>query len=502
MEKSVIIIGAGIAGLSSGCYGQMNGYRTRIFEMDNARPGGLCTTWKRKGYKIDGCIEYWQGSGQGTNFYQFWEELGAVQGRTIIHHEEWTRVEGAGGRVLTLYTDMDRLEQHMKELAPEDTDIIEEFIEAARASAALFKGVPPEKAPEVMSPTDGLKMMFSMFPFLRFGKKWGKISIQDYAQRFKNPFLHKVFPFTFSFPDTPMFGLLVTLGLIQQKQAGYPLGGSLEIARAIEQRYLNLGGKINYRSRVVKILVENDNAVGVLLADGSEHRGDIVISAADGRTTIFDMLEGKYVSDKIQGYYDNLPTMLPVIYIGLGVARLFDEPYSVFGVNYPLDEPVTIAGQELTRLPVHIYNFDPSLAPAGKTALRVKLSSDYEYWKQLRQEPERYKEEKEQIADKVIALLDKRFPGLAAQVEMRDVATPMTFERYTGNWRGSYMGWALSTETVGMRMSKTLPGLGDFYMAGQWVEPPGGTPAAAMSGRYVTQIICKNDKKKFVASTP
>jgi phytoene dehydrogenase-like protein len=120
----------------------------------------------------------------------------------------------------------------------------------------------------------------------------------------------------------------------------------------------------------------------------------------------------------------------------------------------------------------------------------------------LREDPERYKAEKKQIADKVIALLDRRFPGLAGQVEMFDVATPMTFERYTGNLRGSYMGWASTTETLGMRMSKTLPGLGNFYMAGQWVEPGGGTSPAVMSGRNVTQIICKRDKRKFVTTIP
>ena len=82
--------------------------------------------------------------------------------------------------------------------------------------------------------------------------------------------------------------------------------------------------------------------------------------------------------------------------------------------------------------------------------MRVKLYySSYEYWKQLREAPERYKAEKEQIADKVVALLDQRFLGLAAQVEMCDVATPMTFERYTGNWRGSFMGWARHSGNCG-----------------------------------------------------
>jgi phytoene dehydrogenase-like protein len=130
------------------------------------------------------------------------------------------------------------------------------------------------------------------------------------------------------------------------------------------------------------------------------------------------------------------------------------------------------------------------------------FASDYEYWKKLKQDPGRYKAEKEQIVDQVVAALDQRFPGLAARVEMRDVATPMTWERYTGNWRGSFQGWLETTKTLRMRMNKTLPGLGNFYMAGQWVEPGGSIPTAVMSGRNVTQIICKKDQKKFVTSTP
>ena len=47
MNKSMIIVGAGIAGLSTGCYAQMNGYQSTIFEMHSI-PGGLCTAWKRK----------------------------------------------------------------------------------------------------------------------------------------------------------------------------------------------------------------------------------------------------------------------------------------------------------------------------------------------------------------------------------------------------------------------------------------------------------------------
>ena len=56
-SDTIIIIGAGIAGLAAGCYAQMNGYKTQIFEMHD-RPGGLCTAWQRQGFVFDGCIHY------------------------------------------------------------------------------------------------------------------------------------------------------------------------------------------------------------------------------------------------------------------------------------------------------------------------------------------------------------------------------------------------------------------------------------------------------------
>jgi phytoene dehydrogenase-like protein len=101
----------------------------------------------------------------------------------------------------------------------------------------------------------------------------------------------------------------------------------------------------------------------------------------------------------------------------------------------------------------------------------------------------------------VIELSDRRCPELAAQVEMRDVATPATFQRYTGNWRGSWMGWVSEPRTMGLHVSKTLPGLDRFYMAGTWTFN-GSLPAAATSGRHVAQLICHHDGKPSVTTVP
>ena len=138
------------------------------------------------------------------------------------------------------------------------------------------------------------------------------------------------------------------------------------------------------------------------------------------------------------------------------------------------------------------------MAPSGKSVLLALFNSvDYDFWKKLSEDPEEYKAAKQSLANAVINELEKRFPDIREQIEVVDVATPVTYERYTGNWQGSYMGWANSTENAGKMMNRTLPGLGSLYMAGQWVYMGGGVPGAVMSGRNLIQIICKQNKRPF-----
>ena len=498
-NKSLIIIGAGVAGLTAGCYGQMNGYATQIFEMDS-KPGGLCTAWERKGYTIDGCLEWLVGTSPNSTFHRFWEELGVLQGKEILNLEQFCRVEGENGEAFTLFTNVDFLEQHMKDLAPKDTAFIEEFAKAVRHFASFE--LPIEKAPELHSTMDNLKMLSKMRPFMGDLQKWGKMSMKDFALRFENPFLREAFQEIWP-PELSCLAFIFTLAWLSQKNAGYVIGGSRAIARSMEERYLNLGGKVNYNSKVTKIQVENNRATGVLLENGSEHKADCVISASDGHATIFDLLEGKYVDKTIRGYYDSMPIFQPVIYLALGVKRSFnDVPKTVSGVVLLLDKPIKIAGKEHKHLRVHIYNHDSSFAPAGKTVLTLMLESDFAYWDSLSKDSVRYNAEKAMIAHDVIFALNKRFPGLAENVEMSDVATPYTFYRYTGNWQGSYEGWLPTPENMRLQMKKTLPGLDNFYMIGQWVSPGGGLPSGLITGRHVIQLLCVRDKKKFTTSTP
>jgi phytoene dehydrogenase-like protein len=501
-NKKVIIIGAGISGLCAGSYLQMNGYDTEIFELHNI-PGGLCTAWKRKGFTFDLCIHWLVGSSPSDNFYDLWNELIDMEKLDFVDHEIFFQIEDKDGRKLRIFTDVDRLEEEMKNVAPEDKDIIEDFVGGIRKFLPF--SFPLNKAPEVMNIFDGLKMMFTMLPYFGAFKKWEKISARELASRCKNPLLSRAILEMF-LPDSSVFFLLMTLIWMHKKSAGYPIGGSLNFAELIEKKYISLGGKVIYKSRVEKVIEEDDCARGIKLANGDTHKADIIISAADGYSTIFKMLNGKYVDEKRREYYsgesEKLKVFPSLVVVSLGVNRKFDhESHSLV---FPLKKPIAVdESVSHEYLSVRIFNFDSTLAPEGKTSITVGLSTyNYEFWVDLRKNDKaKYRQEKERIENEVIEALEEKLGNIKSNVEVTDVSTPASLIRYTDNWKGSFEGWHPGPGTTMLRIAKTLPGLKNFYMIGQWVEPGGGLPPAIMSGRSVAQIICKKDRKKFTTQS-
>ncbi len=191
MTHSIIIIGAGISGLSAGCYAAMNGYEVRIVEA-HSLPGGLCTSWKRKGYLIDDSCHMLMGTAPGNSYYQIWQELGAIQGRHIVNYESFAGVTALDGREFRLYADPDRLERHMKELSPADAVPSEEFCGYIRKFAD-FK-IPAGKPAELMGFLDGMKMMIGILPFMKLFGELLSLTLDNFAARFKDPLLGERYP--------------------------------------------------------------------------------------------------------------------------------------------------------------------------------------------------------------------------------------------------------------------------------------------------------------------
>jgi phytoene dehydrogenase-like protein len=495
MAKSIIIIGAGMGGLAAGVYGQINGYETQILEM-HTKPGGQCTSWKRKGYTFDPCIHHFFGCKPGSRVNQMWHELGALP-RELVTLEACTAVASPDGKMFIDYYDLERLKNTLLSLSRADSKMIEQYIGAIKVFAN-------EKIGDAMDSGSFWKMM-TIFPAMLPVRKWLKMNMLTYAERFSDPFLRKAFALLiYANPDAPLpFHFMRHVGGLNG-DIQWPVGGATEFAKSIERRYLALGGKVHYGSRVEKILVEKDKAVGVKLADGSEHRADIVISNADGRKTILNMLDGKYINETVRGYcaqnQDETPFAVDVF---LGVNRdLSVEPSSLVLL---LDPPVTIANHKHESLEAQLYGFDKSMAPAGKGTIKVELTASYAYWKQLYNDREKYKQQKQKVAEQVIEILESHFRGIKNQVEVIDVSTLMTWERYMGGTQGWFnfpnrkLDFTMREDLSDKKFKTTLPGLSDFYFVGVWATAMGSLAHNAISGKTTIRRICKKDGKEFKA---
>jgi phytoene dehydrogenase-like protein len=499
VPKRVLIIGAGVAGLSAGCYARMNGYDTQILE-SHTLPGGLCTSWKRKGYTIDGSCHWVTGSGPANGYYRVWQELGALKDRVFIEYDYFARFRGDDGRVFNLYTDPQRLERHMKELSPADAKPIEEFC----GLASLFRSfsMPVGRPAELMTALDGIRIMMQMRPFMKVFKGGAAYQTSTFAARFKDPLLRDGIIYAMYGASDSLFPLIMTLGTMGAKAAGYPLGGSLEFARAIERRYTGLGGRVSYNMRVQKVLEKDGHATGVRCADGTTAEADVVISACDMRQTLFSFLDGSRVDPVHRELLESGKLIDPAVQVSFGVDMDLSGAELGFSEAFHLRDPICIGGRKIEWYNAKHYCFDPSMAPRGKSVVTSIFLTDWRYWETMARNPAAYTAEKERIAADCLRSLEVRYPGISAKVEMSDVVTPLTYVRYTGNWKGVYMTWVLdgAFRRKHRYIPKTVPGLDGFYLASMWTDAPGGLPGAAAAGRGVIQLLCKANGKRFVTT--
>jgi phytoene dehydrogenase-like protein len=504
-KTKINIIGAGISGLTAGCYLQMNGFDTELFEKHSI-PGGLCTSWEKGEFTIDGCAHWILGTDKGSGFYNMWSELLNLKQILFYHHDERLSIEVKehadkyGSKVFHVYTNCEQMRAYLMDLAPEDKKVIDQYIHDIKVLQEFETPPLMDKLPLIPSMIRGIKMsryLKLLFILLKQKKQTNFVL----ARKFKNQFVREGFMNLFDEQEVSMLVFNFPMAVFDQKSAGYPIGGSLKWSQRIADRYTELGGKIHYNTPVKKILTENDKAVGLLVRNDVIHTCDAVVSAADWYKSVFDFLDGKYVDDKILRLRDEkeMDLYYSVLLVTFGLKRDYKEqPHFIrFPITTQLVSP---CGTKWDRLETHFYHYDPTLAPEGKTVMACSFyTKNGQYWIDLRKnDRKKYREEKLKFIASIVDRLEERHPGIKDDIEMTDFATPATIYRYTNNWQGSAQGWLpgdkmLSKPPVGF----LLPGLKNYYYSSMWSRPGGGLPVAINQGRDVTKYICKQFNVPF-----
>lgn len=495
--KKIIIIGAGVSGLSAGIYAQKNGFISEIYER-NHNPGGLCMCWTRDGMLIDGCVHWLTGTKEGTQLNEMWKDVDAFDQDEIIHPESFGTVEYQG-KSLTFWCDLNRFEKELIEISPEDTKEIKKLIKLI----IKIQNMPlPMDAPtncmDIFRLTEvGIKLL----PYMPMYLSTFTQSCEIYARRFKSPLIR--YALTQILPGkNNLYGTLYAYGTNCVKNGGVKRGGSYSMIERMVDEYHNQGGYINYNSEIKEIIVKKNKAIGIELKNGKKIYGDYIIPACDAYETLKRLLKDEYLDNSFTKRFKNpvIYTTPSDVYVSYSVNL---EAFKKLGITHTFQfetDEYRVGNSYHNIVKLRDYSYDQTFINGDRCYMSVMIPQDdfdWTFWEKLRKNYALYRKEKDRIAEMIMEKIEKRFPELKGQMKAIDVATPITYKRYCNSYRGSYMPFGLDYRASMLMHRGTIKGLKSLYLAGQWVQMPGGVPLALMSGKFAIQRILKKEHKLF-----
>lgn len=475
----VIVIGAGISGLTTAVYARRSGWETLVLEKA-AAPGGVSTSWKRKGYTFEGGVHWLIGASESIPLHQVWKETGALQENNPVFFKDpiYTLVDGEDR--IPLYRDLHGLP-------------VKGFRDRLALLSLRFHlwcflhfhqpvtDLPGLKVrhPRPFSLWEYVRMLPAVLitPFLMLQ------SARGYARRFSNPQIRALLGAVVD-PGINALSLIYTLGTFNSGDSGYPKGGSIRMARNMADTLTSLGGEIRYCTPALGV-EKGSCGWAVRTAEGLL-QADAVVISADARTAIDKLFPQPLQDAWARKMRKGLETT-QCMFLGLGIeAPLTQWPRSM---QIVLPKPFEAASITYTTLVVNNYAREADYAPEGCSVLTCLLHGpSYGYWKKAREEG-RYAKEKEAVTERFIRALGEVIPDIRGKVAVTDMATPLTYERYCDTFEGSYMSnWPARKPTyhAPVRYARGL------YFAGQRTAYSGGLPPAAESGRTAAQTLCRD----------
>jgi phytoene dehydrogenase-like protein len=490
--KKLAVVGAGVSGMTAAIYCLKCGFDVTVYEK-HSRSGGLCAGWERKGYKFEGALRWINDSAKTDPIYRLWHDTGILGDDVKIYRDDPYFVYYYKDTNVYLYRDIDKLKAHWLEIAPEDIKAIETLyqdIQVMRTLKIPLMDIPGLKTKN-KNPID-IPLFVKMAPGLLKTLRLSKYSAKEYAAAFKHPGIRKILSEHIVREDFGSFSLLHTMACYMDSGI-YPEGGSLSLGKRMEDKIKSLGGRIIFNTNVDKVIFEGRKACGLEI-QGEKFPFNEIIITRDLLSS--EELIGRPLKDKwIQAAKNDPPVQTTFTAIGVR-EDLRDLPYAVI-----FDWDITVGGIKYDTIPVTNYAGYAGFAPAGCSSLTCKFSGDsYAYWKEQKEKGS-YDEKKQQIADELRKFIETRMPRLKDKIDVINIATPLTYERYTGSCKGAWMTVLTKGKATSLpqSISKSYKNL---YFAGFRTKTPGGLPIALLSGFRAAQYACRNNGLIFESIQP
>lgn len=493
-KKKVFVIGGGISGLTSAIYLLDNDYDVTVFEKHDI-VGGLCTGWKREGNYIDGCAHFIVGTSKRSELYPLWYHIGAFNDDTKFYETEYFVKFVIDDEIITFYADLKKLQAELLRVAPEDKRRIKSFVNGIKRYQ-LVK-IPVDKPLDMMNLFELTKFGITMLPMLPKLYKYKHQSVLEFANSFKSPYLRKLFSIIIN-KEYNIHSVFYLFQAFSQKDGAIMQGGSLKMALRVGERFKSKGGVIRTDAEVDKIIIKDGKACGVKLKNGEELESDFVVAATDAHHIFYDLLDGKYHDEFFEEVFKNKKDYP----LNLCTSVAFNYKNKDIEIPKMISIPTTnlnLCGEEVTEIVIRNFDFDETINKDGHRTLTIMVRVSEETRDKLKElSREDYLKEKERFGEAMRQNIISFFKLNDEDLTTLDVATPLTYERYTNNYKGSWSSAMTTKRSHGLMKKGLVKGVNNLVLAGQWLMLPGGLPIAIFTGKHAAIRICKMDGKKFI----
>lgn len=470
-KHDVIIVGAGIGGLTAGALLAKWGKRVLVLEQHD-KPGGFCTSWERyvkhKNKKLrfvfDAGVHDIAFFGQYSQVSQLMREL------NIENRIEWMRMDQ---------------EYFLPDLQLKVPRRLEDYIEV------LSNQFPAERQ-ALISYFQEIKICLSeIYERMLLSKpmsslhisRWANVSLEKMLDiYFRDYKLKKVLSIlSIYFTDNPSIlnvGVAILLFGYYIYGGYYPKGGSQVLSDIIAETIETRGGNIRLKTPVRRIIASNGCARGIELTNGERLRAETVISNADIRRTILELVGSEYLPSHFSRQIENLQPSGSAFLISLGVDFV------------PEVEPVTMVVEENEQIHIVIPSkVDPTLSPKGYSVITIIMLLPREQAVTWNRSAPDYVERKQKLADKLISLAEKAIPKLRKHIIFRQEASPATFARYAWTTDGAIYGLAIDQWRPPMKTP-----INGLYLVGAGASVRPGIEDAVHTGIRAAEIIMAEHK--------
>lgn len=489
-EKTVIIIGAGLGGLTLACLLRQQGYKVTVFEK-NSHPGGRINSWRSKGFLFD----------LGPSFYQMPEVFDSFFEKFGKKTTDFYKLIRLNPSYRMFFGKNDKID--VSSILKENYKLFESYEKGAGDKLKQFLAQAKYQYDTSMKYFlyKDYKSIFDFFNWklLREGHKLHVFDSMDkFTKRFfKNDRLQKILQYTLVFlggspKRTPaIYSLMAHVDF--NLGVWYPEGGMSKISAGIEVLGKSLGVNFKYNKSVDKIIVENGLAKGVVV-DKKNYYADLVVANAD-----YQHVESKLLPQKYQTYskkYWESRILAPsafIILLGLNKKLKNLSHHNFFLENDWIKHFDQIFEDPKWPDKPSIYvcapsKSDSSVAPKNNENLfiLVPVASGLTDNKAIR----------EKFYDKVISSIEKTLDeNITDSIIVKRIFAHKDFEQIYNAYKGTALGLSHTLlQTAFFRPSHTSKKVKNLYYTGHYTHPGIGMPVQFISSQIVADLIKENDK--------